>query len=160
GDVATPGEESGSRLSGSEVSSLSTLVDWHYHRGVAQLGLQVAEALACAHDQGIIHRDVKLSNLLLDTRGTVWVTDFRLAKEIGAEAITTVGDVVGTLRYMAPERFKGQADQRSDVYSLGATLYEMLTLKPAFEGSDRLSLMKHIVEDNPPRPRHLDRRIP
>src|SRR5262249_1786403 len=94
-----------------------------YYRGVARGGVQVAEALAHAHQEGIVHRDIKPSNLLLDTRGTVWVTDFGLAKGDDAEEITTPGDVVGTLRYLAPERFAGQATPRSDVYSLGLTLY-------------------------------------
>ena len=83
------------------------------------MGLQVAEGLAYAHSQGILHRDIKPSNLLLDAKGTVWVTDFGLAKAEGTDALTHTGDIVGTLRYMAPERFDGWSDPRSDVYSLG-----------------------------------------
>ena len=101
-----------------------------YHRRIARIGLQVAEALAYAHDQGVLHRDIKPSNLLLDDEGTVWVLDFGLAK---AEAIgeqSASRDVVGTLRYMAPERFDGRSDRRSDVYGLGVTFYELLTLRP------------------------------
>src|SRR5262249_1872418 len=103
----------------------------HYQRSVARVGIQVAEALDYAHREGVIHRDIKPSNLLLDPDGRVWVTDFGLAKMDGA-ALTHTGDVVGTIRYMAPERFHGWSDPRSDVYSLGLTLYEMLALRPAF----------------------------
>ncbi len=114
-----------SGLSGhSELSG--TQAEDQYYRSVARVGLQVAEALAYAHSQGIVHRDIKPSNLLLDGRGTVWVTDFGLAKAEGTDALTHTGDIVGTLRYMAPERFDGWSDPRSDVYSLGATLYELL----------------------------------
>src|SRR5262249_6756762 len=87
-----------------------------YWQSVARIGVQVAEALAHAHGQGILHRDIKPSNLLLDTYGTVWVTDFGLAKVDGGDGLTRTGDIVGTLRYMAPERFEGKADPRSDLY--------------------------------------------
>src|SRR5438445_3622871 len=100
--------------------------DAQYSRSVARVGVQVAEALAYAHQQGILHRDIKPSNLLLDTQGTVWVTDFGLAKVEGSDDLTHPGDIVGTVRFMAPARFQGKADPRSDVYSLGISLYEML----------------------------------
>ncbi len=108
-------------------SDLTTETHAQYYRSVAHLGLQVAEALAYSHSQKILHRDIKPSNLLLDLHGTVWVTDFGLAKEEGDD-LTHVGDVVGTLRYMPPERFNGISDARGDLYSLGLTLYELLTL--------------------------------
>lgn len=93
----------------------------------------VADALSYAHQQGVLHRDIKPSNLLLDAVGNVWVTDFGLAKLEGSDGPTRTGDIVGTVRYMAPERFDGWSDRRSDVYSLGATLYELLTRKsPTF----------------------------
>ncbi|MGO9465537.1 MAG: protein kinase domain-containing protein [Isosphaeraceae bacterium] len=133
-----------------------------YFRTVARIGAQTADALAYAHAQGICHRDIKPSNLLLDGCGIVWIADFGLAKaEIGdAEGLTHTGDVVGTLRYMAPERFNGRADARSDVYALGVTLYEMLTLRPAFVESDRLKLIDRISGGAVPRPRSIDPRIP
>jgi serine/threonine protein kinase len=104
-----------------------------YPKNVAHVGLQVAEALECAAAQGVLHRDVKPSNLLLDVRGNVWLTDFGLAKATGMADLTAKNDLLGTLRYMAPERFEGQSDARSDVYALGLTLYEMLALRPAFD---------------------------
>ena len=85
-------------------------------------------ALEYAHTQGIFHRDIKPSNLLLDGQGTVWVADFGLAKAVEGDDLTHTGDIVGTIRYMAPERFHGQCDARSDVYALGLTLYEMVAL--------------------------------
>src|SRR5205085_2823936 len=104
-------------------SELTSQSETQYFRSVARMGVQVAEALDYAHQQGVIHRDVKPSNLLLDTAGTVWVTDFGLAKSADSDELTTPGDIVGTIRYMAPERFRGATDVRADVYSLGATLY-------------------------------------
>src|SRR5262249_48614443 len=99
------------------------------------------------------------SNLLLDLAGTVWVTDFGLAKE-REDGLTQTGDIIGTLRYMAPERFRGDGDARSDIYGLGATLYELLTLQPAFHGTDHLKLIEEIRHAEPARLRSLDRRIP
>jgi WD40 repeat protein/Flp pilus assembly protein TadD len=131
-----------------------------YFRSVALIGIQVAEALAYAHDRGILHRDVKPSNLLLDLRGRVWVTDFGLAKARGTEDLTLTGDVVGTLRYMGPERFQGWSDLRSDVYSLGATLYEILTLKTPFRARNRPGLVQAILKESPVPPRKTDPRIP
>jgi tetratricopeptide (TPR) repeat protein len=131
-----------------------------YYRGVAWVGVQVAEALAYAHRQGILHRDVKPANLLLDAQGTVWVTDFGLAKAEGSGALTGAGDVVGTLRYLAPERFDGYSGPGSDIYSLGATLYELLTLRPAFDEPERARLVERVMRGTPPRPRQLDGRIP
>ena len=108
-----------------------------YFHSVAQIGLQTADALSYAHSRGVIHRDIKPSNLLLDEAGVVWVTDFGLAKT-GDQNLTHTGDILGTLRYMSPERFRGSCDVRADVYSLGMTLYELLVLKPAFQSADQL----------------------
>ena len=145
---------------GGDRSELTSRSDAEYTRGVARVGVQAAEALAYAHAQGVLHRDIKPSNLLLDTRGTVWVTDFGLAKTDDGGELTGVGDIVGTLRYMAPERFRGESDPRSDVYGLGLTLYEMLTLRPAFDDTDRPRLMECIARTNPPAPRAIDPQIP
>jgi WD40 repeat protein/serine/threonine protein kinase len=130
-----------------------------YFRGVAQIGRQAAQGLAYAHARGIVHRDIKPSNLLLDHAGVVWIADFGLAKA-DDEGLTETGDFLGTLRYMAPERFLGQGDGRADIYSLGLTLYELLTLRPAFESSDRLKMIERIRGEDPARPRSLDGRIP
>ena len=108
----------------------------------------------------MLHRDIKPSNLLLDAVGNVWVTDFGLAKFEEGEDLSQSQDLVGTLRYMAPERFRGVSDRRCDVYALGATLYELLTLRPVFESADRLRLIDQIVHEPPAPPRQLDRRIP
>jgi len=131
-----------------------------YYRNVARIGLQVAEALAYAHKQGVLHRDIKPSNLLLDAKGTVWVTDFGLAKEEGADQLTETGDIVGTIVYMAPERFHGWADPRSDVYSLGLTLYEMLILAPAFTDTNYQRLLRKVLSEFPPPLRRFDSAIP
>ena len=131
-----------------------------YFRGVAWLGARVAEALDYAHRQGVLHRDIKPSNLLLDVDGRVWVTDFGLAKTQDGDVLTRTGDVVGTLRYMAPERFRGWSDPRSDVFALGATLYELLTTRPAFDEPDRARLIDRLLHGAPTPPRRHDRRFP
>jgi serine/threonine protein kinase/WD40 repeat protein len=131
-----------------------------YIREVARLALQAAEALACAHGQGIVHRDVKPSNLMLDAAGHLWMTDFGLAKAEDADELTSPGELVGTLRYLAPERFAGRCDALSDVYALGVTLYELLTLRPAFDAADRLRLIEQIRQGAPPRPRRLQPELP
>jgi WD40 repeat protein len=113
-------------------------------REVARLGLQAAEALAYAHAHGVLHRDVKPANLLVDEAGTLWVADFGLAKAQGADDLTGSGELLGTLRYLAPERFAGRCDSRSDVYALGVTLYELLALRSAFDEADRLKLVQQI----------------
>jgi serine/threonine protein kinase len=132
----------------------------HYFRGVARLALQVADALAYAHRQGILHRDIKPSNLLLDQQGTVWITDFGLAKAEGTDDLTQTGDVVGTIRFMAPERFEGRSLPQSDVYALGATLYELLTLRPPFDDPNRARLVEKVLHEPPVPPRKIDPHIP
>ena len=131
-----------------------------YWAAVARIGAQVADALAYAHKQGVLHRDIKPANLLLDPVGCVWVTDFGLAKSTDAEDLTHAGDIVGTLRYMAPERFDGQGDHRADVYALGLTLYELLTLTPAFAAENRAKLVEQVLAASPPRPRSIVTTIP
>jgi eukaryotic-like serine/threonine-protein kinase len=131
-----------------------------FYLSVARIGLQVAEALEYANGEGVLHRDIKPSNLLLDARGRVWLTDFGLAKMVDSEDLTHTGDFVGTLRYMAPERFRGMCDERSDVYSLGLTLYEMVALRPAFDASDRHKLIECVLHTEPPRLRKLVPTVP
>ena len=130
-----------------------------FFRSVAQIGRQAAQGLAHAHSRGIVHRDIKPSNLLLDTDGVVWITDFGLAKA-DDDGLTATGDILGTLRYMAPERFRGQGDARADIYALGMTLFELLTLRPAYDSSDRMKLIEQIKAQEPARPRSIDGRIP
>src|SRR5262249_52662943 len=130
-----------------------------YYRSVAQIGVQTASALSYAHARGIVHRDIKPANLLLDTTGNVWATDCGLAKT-GDAGMTQSGDILGTIRYMSPERFRGQCDVRADVYALGMTLHELLTLKAAYVSGDRLKLMELIRNSEPARPRSIDARIP
>lgn len=127
---------------------------------IAELIRQVADGLDYAHEHGTLHRDIKPANLLLDGEGNVWITDFGLAKLSEQDDITRSGDIVGTLRYMAPEQFSGRVDQRSDLYSLGLTLYELVTLKPAFDELDRSRLIRQVTQDAPLPPRRLNASIP
>jgi serine/threonine protein kinase len=131
-----------------------------YLRNVARLGVEAAEALEHAHQEGVIHRDIKPSNLLLDAQGNAWVTDFGLAKLVEGDDLSQSHDLVGTLRFMAPERFRGVNDRRGDIYALGATLYEMLALRPAFDERDQVRLIDQIAHQAPAPLRQHDRRIP
>ncbi len=128
---------------------------------VARLMVDVASALAHAHHHGILHRDIKPANLLLDLTGTIWVTNFGLAKmESPDHTLTRSGEFIGTLRYVAPEQLHGQTDERSDVYSLGLTLFEMLTLQPAFEDEPLAQILKRRVRELPKKPRAINPMIP
>lgn len=130
---------------------LETRVHWHT---VVCIGTQAAEALAYAHRHGTLHRDVKPGNLLVDEEGVVWVADFGLARATDDSDASRTGDIVGTLRYMAPEQLEGVSDARTDIYALGLTLYELLTLQPAFTDSDRKRCLKGqrgVLEPIPPR---------
>lgn len=131
-----------------------------FYHSVARIGLQVAEALSYAHSEGVLHRDIKPSNLLVDAKDNVWITDFGLAKVEGSEGLTETGDFLGTLRYMAPERLEGAFDRRSDIYSLGATLYEMLTLHTFFSTSTHAQLVDQILHHAPPSPSRFDKKLP
>jgi serine/threonine protein kinase len=135
-----------------------------YYRRVAELGVQAAEALDHARQLGIVHRDVKPANLLLGSDGRLWVADFGLAQVRQGEAgLTLSGDLVGTVRYMSPEQALGQrglVDHRTDVYSLGVTLYELLTLEPAFAGQNNQELLRQIASEEPRPPRRINRAIP
>jgi WD40 repeat protein len=132
-------------------------------REVARLGTQAADALAYAHQRGVIHRDVKPSNLLLDGQGTLWVTDFGLARRALDPALTQSGALVGTPRYMSPEQAeaaKRPVDHRTDVYSLGATLYELATRRPPFEGATPVDVLLQVIERQPVPPRKLAPALP
>jgi serine/threonine protein kinase len=159
----TPGSHGSSSAvlpGGTAVSSVETSHRRQpYFRSVAQIGRQAAQGLAYAHSRSIIHRDIKPSNLLLDTAGVVWITDFGLAKA-EEDGLTATGDILETIRYMAPERFRGEGDAHADIYALGLTLYELLTLRPAYDVSDRLKLIEQVKAEEPTRPRSLDRHIP
>lgn len=146
-------------IGGTEVADFSE-TDRRYAQGVARIGLQAADALAHAHAQGILHRDIKPSNLILDRDGNVWVADFGLAKTADVDNLTHTGDIIGTVRYMAPERFRGRGDARVDIYALGLTLYELLALRPAFDLTDRASLIRQVTQETPPRLRKLNRAVP
>ncbi len=135
----------------------------NFFRNVARLGVEAADALDHAHGLGILHRDIKPANLLIDPHGAAWITDFGLARLPSDFSLTGTNDVVGTLRYMSPEQAqarRGVVDQRTDIYSLGVTLYELLTLRPAFEGRDHQELLRQIATEEPVTPRRLNRAIP
>jgi len=134
-----------------------------FYRRVAELGIRAAEALEHAHQEGVVHRDIKPANLLVDVRGNLWITDFGLALFHSDAGLTMTGELLGTLRYMSPEQAMGKrilVDHRTDIYSLGVTLYELLTLTAVFDGHDRQELLNQIANDEPRPPRALDNSIP
>jgi serine/threonine protein kinase len=137
-----------------------------YFRRAARLGQAAAEALEHAHQMGVVHRDIKPANLLLDREGHLWITDFGLALLHTDARLTATGELVGTLRYMSPEQAgagtpgQGVPDHRTDIYALGVTLYELLTLRPLFAGGDRQRLLRQVAEEEPRPPRAVDRTIP
>jgi serine/threonine protein kinase len=165
--VPKSGRESGTAPPATEeVAALCTQLsrnDRARYRSIAEMTAQAADALEHAHSLGIVHRDVKPGNLILDNAGHLWVTDFGLAR-FGSDAdLTMTGDLLGTLRYMSPEQAlakHGLVDHRTDVYSLGATLYELLTLRPAMDGADKQEILKKIAFEEPRAPRMADRTIP
>lgn len=141
--------------------------DWQtpeFFRKAARIGLQLAEALSYAHSRGTLHRDVKPSNVLVDDSGNSFLTDFGLARiaidESGAGAVTKSGELLGTLRYMAPERLQGNHSAAGDLYSLGVTLFELTTLRSLFTASDRLELLGKIAAGQKPAIRTLAPRMP
>jgi serine/threonine protein kinase/WD40 repeat protein len=156
-----PCSEYGSRVSESEPPPFDAPQGMAYFRWVASVGFQAADALAHAHHQGVIHRDIKPSNLLIDARGTIWVTDFGLARRLADPGLTHHDSLLGTPRYMSPEQARtGAIDGRTDVYSLGATLYELLTLRPPFDGKSASELIEQIGQREPLVPRSIDPRVP
>lgn len=132
-----------------------------YYRWVAEVGRQAAQALGYAHRRGVVHRDIKPSNLLVDARGGVWVADFGLARRLADPSLTHSDSLIGTPRYMSPEQVRAAPiDGRCDVYSLGATLYELLTLHPPFDGRTTAELFDQIGRDEPIAPSRLNPRVP
>jgi serine/threonine protein kinase len=167
---ASGGEGMGVRgvASTAPIAALTTKKDKRHFRHIAELIASAADALEYAHSMGVVHRDIKPGNLMLDHAGHLWITDFGLAKSLspdvrGGGDITLTGDIIGTLRYMSPEQAlakHGLVDHRTDIYSLGATLYELLTLKPAVEGADKAEILKHIAWEEPIALRKHDKAIP
>jgi WD40 repeat protein/serine/threonine protein kinase len=134
-----------------------------FFRTVAHLGAQAADALEHAHQQGVIHRDIKPANLLVDAGGRLWITDFGLAHCQSQPGLTMTGDLVGTLRYMSPEQALAKriaVDARTDIYSLGVTLYELLTLEPAYNGRNREEVLRQIAFDEPRLPSRVNKGVP
>ena len=156
--VAAPNSVRTSALKpGYEPDSPTKYGNWRF---VAEVGLQSAEALHYAHKQGVLHRDIKPANLLLDSANRVWITDFGLAKLIDLNGITASGDILGTLQYLAPECLSGDSDPRSDVYGVGATLYELLTLIPPYPADTPARLLKQVADTDPVPPRQINADIP
>ena len=149
-------------FSTASISAGSSVGDRSYIDRVAELGIQAAFALQHAHDYGVIHRDIKPSNLMIDREGKLWITDFGLAHIQSETDMTATGDLVGTLRYMSPEQARATEviDQRTDVYSLGITLYEMLTLQRAIPTKERAQLLRDIETLEPKAIRKLNPNIP
>ena len=134
-----------------------------YLQNVARLAVMAAEALEHAHSIGILHRDIKPSNFLLDGRGNLWIADFGLARLNSETRLTVTGEMVGTPNYMSPEQARGKlgfVDHRTDIYSLGATLYELLTLKPALTGEDRQEVLSKVATEEPTAIRRLNPAVP
>jgi serine/threonine protein kinase len=159
---ATPSAETAEPVQAALSTDLS-ITSREFFQTVARLGIQAAEGLDHAHEQGILHRDIKPANLLLDVRGNLWITDFGLARFQNETRLSLTGDLVGTLRYMSPEQALAKrvvVDHRTDIYSLGVTLYELLTLEPPFQGSDREELLRQVAFEEPRPPRWLNKRLP
>jgi WD40 repeat protein/serine/threonine protein kinase len=134
-----------------------------FFRAAVHLGVQAAEALEHAHQLGVIHRDIKPANLLVDASGRLWVTDFGLARLGSDPGLTMTGDLLGTIRYMSPEQALAKrvvVDARTDIYSLGVTLYEVLTLERAYPGQSREEVLRQIAFEEPRPPRHLNKAVP
>jgi serine/threonine protein kinase/Flp pilus assembly protein TadD len=134
-----------------------------YFRLVARWMADSAEALHYAHGQGIIHRDIKPANLILSTDGRIMLADFGLAKSADEQSVTKTGALVGTLRYLSPEQSMARrvrVDHRTDIYSLGATIYELLCFRPAYPGSDEKEILSAIISRDPLRPRKINSHVP
>ena len=151
-DAATLPSAAATARGAAAVSTEHSIKSTAYFRSVAHLGVQAAEALEHAHQLGVVHRDIKPANLLVDGRSNLWITDFGLAHCQNQVGLTMSGDLVGTLRYMSPEQALAKRiaiDHRTDIYSLGVTLYELLTLQAAFPGRDREEILRRITFEEP-----------
>ncbi len=134
-----------------------------WYRAAARLAQQAAEALAFAHQRGVVHRDIKPSNLLLDCQGKLFVADFGLARCDTDINLTRTGELLGTPRYMSPEQASGRlrvVDARTDIYALGATLYELITLQPVVRGPSRAAALRELQDMQVVPPREHDAKIP
>lgn len=133
-----------------------------YYRSIARLGMHAARAVHVAHEAGVVHRDIKPSNLLLDQDGNILVTDFGLARVQQDQGVTLTGDIVGTLRYMSPEQINDAkaVDHRSDIYSLGATLFELAAGRPAYSAESKPKLLQDILQGHVSRLRSLAPDVP
>jgi len=141
--------------------SPATGVTSKHFRWSARIGVNIADALSYAHQSNILHRDIKPSNLILDRKGVVWITDFGLAKDSSSDInLTKTGDVIGTPQYLAPESLEGKYDQRSEVYCLGLTLYELATLQPAYKNGSTAEVIRAIATSSPVPPKKVNSKIP
>jgi eukaryotic-like serine/threonine-protein kinase len=154
--VRDSSKQSSSRISMSENRSKREA----YYKNIATLARDVAWALEYAHQQGTVHRDIKPSNLILDKSGQIWITDFGLAKLDSEQRMTQVGDILGTLRYVAPEQLDGVTAPSCDIYGVGVTLYELVTLQPAWSGNNHAQIMQRVRSDSVVRPRFVEPAIP
>ncbi len=137
--------------------------DRTYYHQVAKWIAEVAEALDYAHGLGVIHRDIKPANLLLSADGRMMIADFGLAKAVGGDTMTSPQSLLGTARYMSPEQVDeagGEIDRRTDVYALGATLYELLAFRPMFAGANDREVLDHVLNKDPTPPHRFIKRVP
>ena len=156
-DIVEPSAVSGS------VGTTSAGKGKVYYQQVARWMADAADALSYAHGKGVVHRDVKPSNLILSTDGRIMLADFGLAKSAGEESITIVGSLIGTVRYLSPEQAMAKridVDHRTDIYSLGATLYELLCFQPAYPGDDEKKILAAIMMKEPLAPRKVLHGVP
>ncbi|MEZ6059929.1 MAG: protein kinase [Planctomycetaceae bacterium] len=153
----------GSSGSGASLHDQSLSTGSRYFRNIARMLADVADALQHAHDAGIIHRDIKPGNMLLSRDGRLCLNDFGLVRVMDAPGVTVSGEFVGSPLYMSPEQIvtgRQPIDHRTDIYSLGATLYELMTLQPPFVGTRRDEILTQILTKEPRDPRSLNRKIP
>ena len=144
GSLSNQSQDSSTRIGRAKIP-LGMTNPKHF-RWVARLGSNLADALSYAHESKILHRDIKPANIILDRRGGIWITDFGLAKDSTSELnLTKTGDVIGTPQYLAPESLEGKYDQRSEVYCLGLTLYELATLKQAYPSGTTAEVIRAIA---------------